>query len=118
MSKLRLAIRHLLPFFIATALIEVIWKHSIILFALCLSIMMVQILLGNDKKFEFKIAIYGIIWGAILEITSTKISGFHSFTNADFMCIPFWLPVTWGYGFVMAKRISSIIYTGKPFMNG
>lgn len=79
------------------------------------SILIIYILWGNDKVLELKIATYGIIWGFILEITSTEISGFHSFRRPDFMGIPFWLPVSWGYGFVMAKRVSLIIYTNSPF---
>ncbi len=71
---------------------------------------------GHDKKIEFYILFYGLIAGFIIETIGTQVSGYQSFTQPDVLGIPYWLVVSWGYGFILMKRISLIITTGSPWV--
>lgn len=69
-------------------------------------------LIGWHKdKTEYFIFGYGILIGLLVEIVGTQVSGYQSFTKPDFLGIPIWLPVAWGYGFVAMRRIGDIIRT-------
>ncbi len=115
MSKSKQIVKHLIPFVVTVGLVQWLWTYSIVLLVVCLGIAAAQILTGKNRCLESKIMLYGIIWGVVLELISTNVSHFHSFPKPDFLGVPAWLPVLWGYGFVMAKRISSILYTGTPW---
>jgi hypothetical protein len=75
------------------------------------------IALGKDKKIELYILIYGLIAGFIIETVGTQISGYQKFTQPDIWGIPYWLIISWGYGFILMKRISLIIGRGTPWIN-
>jgi len=65
--------------------------------------------LRHRDNSEFAIFIYGIIIGGLVEVIGTQVSGYQSFAEPDFLGIPMWLPVVWGYGFVAMKRIGIIL---------
>ena len=67
------------------------------------------LILRHRDNSEFAIFIYGIIIGGLVEVIGTQVSGYQSFTEPDFLGIPMWLPVVWGYGFVAMKRIGIIL---------
>ena len=82
---------------------------------LYVGIVSIVIFSGKDRKIELNILIYGIIAGIVIEVIGTQVAGYQSFIKPDFAGIPFWLPVSWGYGFILMKRISLIIATGSPW---
>lgn len=114
MNKDKQIIANLFPFFLAAGLIYLFWRQSHLLLFLYFSVLIIEILLGRDRIGETKLVVWGIVWGFLLE-TIGVLSGYHTFNNPDFMGIPLWLPIFWGYGFITAKRVSSIVYTGSPF---
>ena len=73
------------------------------------------ILTGRNKKSELTIFVYGFIMGGILEVFGNHIVGYQKFLNPDFLSIPLWLPICWGYAFVVMKRVSLIMATGSPW---
>lgn len=74
------------------------------------------VLFGKDRKVESWIFVYGIAAGFIIETIGTQISGYQSFVQPDVWGIPYWLIVTWGYGFILMKRIGLIIASGSPWV--
>ncbi len=116
MTKNKQIIISLLPFFLSAGLVYLFWRQSLLLLFLYTSVLMVEIFLGNERIVEIRLVTLGILWGVVLETVGIS-SGYHTFNNPDFMGIPLWLPVFWGYGFIIAKRVSSIVYTGSPFKN-
>lgn len=114
MDKNKQIVRNLLPFFMSTALVYLFWRQSYLLLFFYVSMLTAVILLGRERIEETKLAALGILWGIVLETVGVK-SGYHTFNKADFLGVPFWLPIFWGYGFVTAKRVSSAVYTGSAF---
>jgi len=72
-------------------------------------VLSVVLILWHRDNSEFVIFIYGIIIGGLVEVIGTQVSGYQSFIEPDFLGIPIWLPVVWGYGFVAMKRIGIIL---------
>lgn len=92
------------------------WRLNSFLLFFYILLVAAIIVLGKDKRTEVMIVVYGIAVGFIIEAIGTSISGYQSFTNPDIWGIPYWLPVSWGYGFLLMKRVSLIIATGSPWM--
>lgn len=97
-----------LPILLGIILSYLLWRNSMLLFLVYLILTVGLILWRRDKK-EFIIFGYGILIGFIVETIGTQISGYQSFTEPDFLGIPLWLPIVWGYGFVAMKRIGDAI---------
>lgn len=114
MNKNKRIIVSLLPFFLSAGLVYLFWRQSFLLLFLYASVLVIEIFLGHDRIVEVKLAVIGILWGFVLETIGIS-SGYHTFNKPDLMGIPLWLPIFWGYGFIAAKRVSSIVYTGLPF---
>jgi len=108
MDKISKIFLETLPVFGGILLSYLFWQNNLLLFTIYLTLTFGLIYLHKDKS-EFLIFAYGVIIGIIIEVVGTSISGYQSFTNPDFLGIPIWLPVVWGYGFIAMKRISLII---------
>lgn len=106
---------HSSPLALGILLSYIFWRSNSLLLGIYLVAVFALILLGRDRKVEFLIAIYGIIAGFIIEVIGTQISGYQNFTQSDFLGIPAWLLIAWGYGFVLMKRISLLIATDSPW---
>jgi len=85
------------------------------MFFVYLFLVLALIFFGKDKKTELKIFLYGMLAGFVVETIGTKISGYQSFSNPDILGIPYWLIVSWGYSFLLMKRIYLIIATNSPW---
>ncbi|MEK6837384.1 MAG: hypothetical protein AABX69_01925 [Nanoarchaeota archaeon] len=85
------------------------WQNSIVLTTIFVG-MVTALLLFTYQKGDIFALIYGTILGFLLEVFEIKVAGFHSFSNPDVLGMPFWMPIAWGYGFVLMKRIGIIIY--------
>lgn len=96
------------PIFFGIFLSFLFWENNILLFVLYFVLSLGLIFFHKDKT-ELVIFGYGIFIGALVEIIGTYVSGYQSFTNPDFLGIPVWLPIVWGYGFVAMKRIGFVL---------
>lgn len=76
---------------------------------------MVVIWFGQDRKTESLIFLYGLGAGFVVETLGTQVSGYQSFTLPQVLGIPYWLLVSWGYGFILMKRIGFIIVMGNYY---
>lgn len=108
MTKLFKILIETLPIFFGILLSYLFWQNNILLFIIYLILTLGLIYFRKDK-IEFIIFIYGILIGAIAEVIGTQISGYQSFANPDFAGIPIWLPIVWGYGFVVMKRVGFVL---------
>jgi len=59
-------------------------------------------------KKEYLVLLFGIFMGIIFEIIGNFWLG-QNWPEASFFTIPIWLPLTWGYGFVIIRRIGNIL---------
>src|SRR3989344_123 len=109
MDKIKQLLLHSSPLALGIILSYLFWRNNYLLLALYLLVVLLVILFGKDKKIESQIFAYGVVWGFVIEIVGTQISGYQSFTNPDWMGVPLWLPVSWGYGFILIKRVALII---------
>jgi hypothetical protein len=116
MRAIKLLILHSLPFGVGIILTNLFWQSNVLLLTIFLLMVSMIILKGKDRKVETFIFFYGIGAGAIVEIIGTSITGYQSFTKPELLGIPYWLLVSWGYGFILMKRISLIIGKGKAWL--
>ena len=117
MLKLKLICLHSLPFLLGIICSYFFWQQPNVLLFIYIILTALFIWFGKDRKTEFLIAIYGLVVGYIVEVTGTRISGYQSFSLPQFMGIPYWLPVSWSFGFILMKRIGLIIGTGSAWIN-
>jgi hypothetical protein len=117
MKKLALLALHSFPFIVGIVLSYFFWQSTLLLLAIYLLTTLSVIATGKDGQTEVAIFIYGMIAGTVVEIWGTAISGYQSWLATDpGLTIPYWLLVSWGYGFVLMKRIGLIIGTGSPWV--
>lgn len=108
MDKLLKVSLETLPIILGIFLSYLLWQNTVLLFLVYLTLTLGLTYLHKDKQ-EFIIFAYGIFIGTLVEVAGTQVSGYQSFTKPDFLGIPIWLPVVWGYGFIAMKRIGIIL---------
>ena len=88
---------------IMMGLISII-KNDYYLLLVYILVIGISLKIYYEKK-EYKLLIAGIIFMFIAEFffISTKVE---VFTSQTLVNMPIWLPVLWGYGFIVIKRIS------------
>jgi hypothetical protein len=65
-------------------------------------------LIRYNRK-EWILYVVGVLTGIILELGGDAIYKLQSWDNASFFGIPIWLPLFWGYAFILISRIGKII---------
>lgn len=115
MDKFLKIILHTLPLILGVGVSYFLWSSNTIILLVYITLAAAFILSGKDKKTETWIFVYGLIGGFAIETFGTYISGYQSFTLPQIWGIPYWLPVSWGYGFILMKRVGLIIATGSPW---
>ncbi len=94
----------LLAAFVALVLIrnEIIFTFAIII-----------LLLINFKadyhKNEWGLFLIGCIFGLIIEVVLGGIYRLQYWQQGSLFGVPIWLPIVWGYGFVIIRRIGNLI---------
>lgn len=106
---------HTSPFALGILLSYFFWESNMLLLVLYLVITGVVIMTGEEEKIELLIVLYGIMAAFVVEVLGTQVSGYQTFNNPDFLGIPAWLLVAWGFGFLLMKRVSLIIAHGTPW---
>lgn len=115
-NKATLVLLHSIPLVLGIFLSYFLWRSNMLLLIAYLVATAVVIVSGKDRRTESMVFIYGMVVGFIIETVGTSVSGYQSFANPDMLGIPLWLVVTWGYGFVLMKRVGLIIGTGSPWV--
>jgi hypothetical protein len=104
-----------IPLAVGILLSYLFWRNTMLLLVIYLAVSAWLIATGHDRKTETYIFLYGLVAGFIIETIGTGISGYQSFAKPDILTIPYWLIVSWGFGFILMKRIGFIIATGSPW---
>ena len=60
-------------------------------------------------KGEWKLFLSGLIIGFIFEALAGLIYRMQYWENASLLGIPIWLPIFWGYGFILIYRLGNLI---------
>ena len=100
----------LIPIIVALV-IFVFLRGEIILTVLILLTLIATFKIKYCKK-EWQLFLVGFIIGLIFELIGNFLLG-QSWPEASFFTIPIWLPIGWGYGFVIMRRIGNIIVDSK-----
>jgi len=66
----------------------------------------------NYEKNEFYWLFIGIITGITLEIGGDYFYKLQFWTSGSFFGLPLWLPLLWGYIFVIVRRIGNLVVKG------
>lgn len=117
MRKLQLILLHSFPFGLGIILSYFFWRNNLLLLMLYCLLTIIVVQTGRDRKIEWQCALYGLAAGFIVETLGTQISGYQSFTQPQLLGIPYWLLVSWGYGFILMKRIGFILARGSAWAN-
>jgi hypothetical protein len=100
---LPLAYRLMLPF--ATIMFPVfLWQYELLAAAGLLIVLYVFMQIREHRK-HLPIFLYAALFGPISEIICIY-AGAWSYTNAQFLVIPLWLPLVWGMAGVHMSEIS------------
>lgn len=58
----------------------------------------------------FVIFILGLLIGIFIEVILGLVVRTQHWENASFFGVPYWLPLVWGYGFVVIHQVGNIIF--------
>lgn len=79
------------------------------IFLTSLSILFSVLLLLKRVPGELTLFGVGFAMGLVIEVGLGLVSRSQHWENASLFGVPYWLPVIWGYGFVVMRRIGNII---------
>jgi len=105
-KKTLLFLREFIPFIIMIIL-SFIFNTELGIFIIGLLLIAYTFMHRYDKK-EIYLFLLGIFFGIILELTGNIALG-QKWAEASFFKIPIWLPLFWGYGFVVIRRVGNIL---------
>jgi len=97
----------LIPVIIGKILLIFFWRSNLLLTFLYLIVIGAAFKIKYEKR-EWIVFLLGAVVGLLIEIGAVFI-GFESFVEPLFLGIPLWMPLTWGYGFIVIRRISNAI---------
>ena len=90
-------------FFLAQVLILRELPLTLLALALC------ALLLVHRERGEVQLFLLGMAIGAFIEIGLGQIARSQHWEHASLLGVPFWLPLVWGYGFVVIRRIGNVV---------
>jgi prepilin signal peptidase PulO-like enzyme (type II secretory pathway) len=106
MNKIKEVMVELLPTLFVLIFL-VFLRGEIALFILILLASFITFKIKFHKK-ELYLFLFGFIMGIIFELIGNFVLG-QSWPDASFFTIPIWLPLSWGYAFIVIRRIGNII---------
>jgi len=106
MKKVSKILSQLLPVFIMVALLF-FFRSEIAITVLAIFLILITFKRKYCKK-EIYVFLFGTAMGIFFELTGNFLLE-QSWGEASFFTIPIWLPLAWGYGFVIIRRIGNII---------
>jgi hypothetical protein len=98
----------LIPIIIGKILLVFYWKNNLLLTVLYVIIILIAFKVKYEKR-EWAIFLLGALAGFGIELWAVNVVGFQTFAGTPVGNVPLWMPLTWGYGFVVIKRISVAI---------
>lgn len=107
MNKFLLVMKELIPFLILFVL-QTFIHSEIIFFILALVVILLDYYIKQSKN-EWKLFLVGAFTGFIIEVVMGLIYRSQFWENASLLGVPLWLPLTWGYGFLVITRVGNII---------
>ncbi len=75
-------------------------------------LMLALILVAFKLKYErgeWKVLFFGMVLGFFFEIAGDAVYKLQNWNHTLLFGIPLWLPLMWGYGFVLIRRIGNVI---------
>lgn len=90
-------------FFVVQVL--VLLELPLTILALLLSI----VLLMRRTPGEIQLFLFGITMALIIELGLGLVARSQHWDHASLFGIPYWLPLIWGYGFVVMRRVGNLI---------
>jgi len=103
-KKLIVPLILLIIFFITLAVLKSeLWSTLILLACIVITFTV------RHNKREWLLLLIGIIVGIILEVGGDLLYKLQYWNTASFLGIPLWLPLLWGFEFIIIYRIGSII---------
>ena len=74
-----------------------------------LALVFSTLLLWRREKGEGALYVFGMFMGLIIEVGLGQIARTQHWEYASLFGVPYWLPLIWGYGFVVMRRIGNLI---------
>ena len=99
-------IRELIPVLVMVVLL-VFFRSEVAITIFAVIIIAITFRMKHEKR-ELTLFLFGCVMGIIFELTGNYLLN-QKWGEASFFTIPVWLPLTWGYGFVIIRRIGNII---------
>jgi len=93
------------------ALISLLYKNALLLTAILFLCWLIVLKFWHTKR-DFYSFIIGAILGTCAEIIAVY-SGAWRYTNPTVLNVPLWLPLAWGIGSMIIRRISETIIGQK-----
>lgn len=106
MKKAGKVLLELLPV-IVVLILMIFFRGEIAITIFAVLMILATFMIRYNKK-ELYLFILGSLMGVLFETVGNKLLG-QSWGESSFLAIPLWLPLTWGYGFVLIRRIGNII---------
>jgi len=106
MKKLKEILFELLPVIIVVILLLFIRSEIGIVILVLLGI--ISTFLISYRKNEIYLFLFGAVVGVIFELIGNNLLG-QSWSQSSLLGIPIWLPLSWGYGFIIIRRIGNVI---------
>lgn len=74
-----------------------------------LSVLFCFLLFARREKGEIALFFVGLSMGLIIEVGLGLIARTQHWEYASLFGVPYWLPLIWGYGFVIMRRVGNVI---------
>jgi len=99
----------MLPILILFFCIQVFIKPSELILTTLIIAFTITTFLIKKNKGEISLFSLGLVTGLIIEVALGLVSRQQHWDNASLLGVPYWLPLVWGYGFVMITRIGCMV---------
>lgn len=107
LKKIKPISKEITPFLIAILLSSFLRNEIIV--TIIFAVIILTLFLTRYKKKELLIFIFGFLTGLFIEIWGQLVGFFQWQTFNSILLIPLWLPLSWGYSFVVIRRIGNIL---------
>lgn len=74
-----------------------------------LAILFTGVLMLRTERGEWHLFFVGLSLGLIIEVGLGLVGRTQFWAHASFFGVPYWLPIMWGYGLVIMRRIGNAI---------
>lgn len=74
-----------------------------------LAIALSSLLFWRYERNEYRLYLLGVTVGLTIEVGLGQIARTQHWTHASLYGVPYWLPLAWGYGFVVMRRIGNVV---------